>query len=131
MERTARIKKICMKAAKKRLEMLWAAQATQCEQGLPESNESKESNEEPSSSHAHQQWNSFQHAAKDILDRLISDLSEHGLQWGDLVNYISDPHSKRGTLRYYGFFAKEGTVQSVLDNWLPWENCAGCKIVHE
>ncbi len=156
-DREAQLKKIRLKAAKKRLATLRSMQDGQHEPSeavlddipdlepvtviqrpavatsesivLPDS--SDEDTSDGTSSKSLQEWWSLQEAAEEVLDILLPILSDRGLQWGDLVNYISDPCSKRGTLRYYGFFAKAHTVRAVLDNWVSWENRGGRKIIHD
>lgn len=58
----------------------------------------------------------------EVLDDTLTMLKSHGLTWGDLVLYVSDPASKRGTERYKGMFDVPGRVEDVLAFWTSSRN---------
>ena len=59
---------------------------------------------------------------KEVLDGVLATLKANGLSWGDLVMYVSDPASKRGSERFHGLFEDPVRVAHVLDLWTSSRN---------
>ncbi|TFY52109.1 hypothetical protein EVJ58_g10195 [Rhodofomes roseus] len=53
----------------------------------------------------------------DVFQQALALLRAHGLTWGDLVLYVSDPAAKKGKERFKGMFETPGRVEQVLTYW--------------
>ncbi|KAH9929201.1 uncharacterized protein B0H18DRAFT_1154576 [Fomitopsis serialis] len=59
---------------------------------------------------------------EDVLEEVLALLKSHGLTWGDLVLYVSDPSSKKGLEKYKGMFDVPGRIEQVLTYWTSSRN---------
>lgn len=61
-------------------------------------------------------------AARDAcFNQVISLLQDAELTWGDFVEWVCEPRTGRGGIRYWGMFSKDGQVERVLNLW-AWKN---------
>ncbi len=66
--------------------------------------------------HLHAQEEAAEVKAK-CFNGILQTLEQHGYTWGDLVEWISRPSSKRATARWEGLFRNRKQVATILDLW--------------
>ncbi|KAJ6596642.1 hypothetical protein B0H10DRAFT_1959988 [Mycena sp. CBHHK59/15] len=57
-----------------------------------------------------------------VLDRILHELAENRLTFGDLMLYVFNPIYKQREIRWNGFFRKRGLATSILGFWVAPEN---------
>ncbi|KAK7676620.1 hypothetical protein QCA50_020434 [Cerrena zonata] len=68
----------------------------------------------------------------EVFEKILVELKDHGLGWGDLVLYVSGTRVDQKKERYLGFFARGDLVRRILDLWVSSHNSpTGRQLVHD
>ncbi|KAJ6629084.1 hypothetical protein B0H10DRAFT_2160566 [Mycena sp. CBHHK59/15] len=59
---------------------------------------------------------------KEVFDKVLGQLADNKLSFGDLMLYVFDPIYKQGQTRWNGFFRCPGLATKILDLWVSREN---------